>query len=90
MSPACALRGTKSMRVSDVRTSTSCVVVCIAATAALVRATGLRITGSGGVSSLQDLRNLKDAGCAGAILGRAMYEKAFTLAEALACVKEDC
>ena len=62
----------------------------LAATAALVRATGLRITGSGGVSSLQDLRNLKDAGCAGAILGRAMYEKAFTLAEALACVKEDC
>ena len=61
----------------------------IPATRALVEATGMPITGSGGVSSLNDLRELKKAGCAGAILGKAMYEKAFTLAEALACVKEE-
>ncbi len=60
----------------------------VAATRALVEATGMEITGSGGVSSLEDLRALKAAGCAGAILGKALYEKAFTLAEALACVNE--
>ena len=58
----------------------------VAATRALVEATGMEITGSGGVSSLADLQALKAAGCAGAILGKALYEQAFTLAEALACV----
>ena len=61
----------------------------IPATRALVEATGMPVTGSGGVSSLDDLRELKKAGCAGAILGKAMYEKAFTLAEALEAVKEE-
>ncbi len=61
----------------------------IEATRALVEATGMQVTGSGGVSSTNDLRRLKAAGCAGAILGKALYEKAFTLAEALACVKEE-
>ncbi len=61
----------------------------IAATRDLVERTGMAVTGSGGVSCLRDLTDLKDAGCAGAILGKAMYEKAFTLPEALAAVKED-
>ena len=61
----------------------------IPATRALVEAAGMPVTGSGGVSSLDDLRELKKAGCAGAILGKAMYEKAFTLAEALEAVKEE-
>lgn len=45
----------------------------------------LQIQASGGVSSLGDLRALKAAGVAGAIVGRALYEKKFTLKEALAC-----
>ena len=45
----------------------------------------LEIQASGGVSSLDDLRVLKTAGAAGAIVGRALYEKKFTLQEALAC-----
>jgi phosphoribosylformimino-5-aminoimidazole carboxamide ribotide isomerase len=45
----------------------------------------LQIQASGGVSSLDDLRGLKPTGCAGAIVGRALYEKKFTLEEALAC-----
>ena len=60
----------------------------VAQTAALIRATGMEIIGSGGVSSLADVAALRDAGCAGAILGRALYEKAFTLEEALDAVKE--
>lgn len=39
---------------------------------------------SGGVSSLDDLRRLHREGAPGAIVGRALYEKKFTLPEALA------
>ncbi|MDI1337110.1 MAG: 1-(5-phosphoribosyl)-5-[(5-phosphoribosylamino)methylideneamino]imidazole-4-carboxamide isomerase [Lacunisphaera sp.] len=45
----------------------------------------LQIQASGGVSSLDDLRGLKPTGSAGVIVGRALYEKKFTLQEALAC-----
>lgn len=45
----------------------------------------LQIQASGGVASLDDLRALKTTGAAGAIVGRALYEKKFTLREALAC-----
>ena len=51
----------------------------VAATRKLIEQTGMDIIGSGGVSCLDDLRNLRDAGCAGAILGRARYEGAFTV-----------
>ncbi|MDI1247503.1 MAG: 1-(5-phosphoribosyl)-5-[(5-phosphoribosylamino)methylideneamino]imidazole-4-carboxamide isomerase [Lacunisphaera sp.] len=43
----------------------------------------LQIQASGGVSSLDDLRALQPTGAAGAIVGRALYEKKFTLKEAL-------
>lgn len=43
----------------------------------------LRIQASGGVSSLEDIRILKNIGADGAIVGRALYEGRFTLEEAL-------
>jgi phosphoribosylformimino-5-aminoimidazole carboxamide ribotide isomerase len=46
----------------------------------------LQLQASGGVSSLEDLRALKAIGCDGAIIGRALYEGRFTLAEALEAV----
>ena len=46
---------------------------------------GAALQASGGVSSLDDLRALKQAGAAAAIVGRALYEGAFTLEQALAC-----
>ena len=49
----------------------------------MVRETGMQITGSGGVSCMKDILNLQEAGCEGAILGRALYEGAVDLAEAL-------
>lgn len=45
----------------------------------------LVVQASGGVSSLEDLRRLKAEGAPGAIVGRALYERRFTLKEALAC-----
>ena len=61
----------------------------VRATAELVRLTGMDVIASGGISGLDDLRAVKEAGCAGAILGRALYERAFTLAQALDFVKEE-
>lgn len=57
------------------------------ATRALIEATGMDIIGSGGVSTIGDLLSFRDAGCAGAILGKAIYEQAFTLAGALSAVQ---
>lgn len=57
----------------------------VAATAALARAVSIPVIASGGVSSIEDLRALKacDAPLDGAISGRALYEGALDLAEAL-------
>lgn len=48
----------------------------------LVRATKLPVYASGGVASLDDVRTLREAGCAGAVLGLALYLDRFTFAEA--------
>ncbi|MEM1077799.1 MAG: 1-(5-phosphoribosyl)-5-[(5-phosphoribosylamino)methylideneamino]imidazole-4-carboxamide isomerase [Pseudomonadota bacterium] len=61
----------------------------VEATAALARATTIPVIASGGVSSLDDLRGLKATGAPlnGAISGRALYDGAIDLAEALAVLK---
>jgi len=45
--------------------------------------TGLQIVTSGGVSTLEDVRRVKESGLAGVIIGRALYEGKLTLKEAL-------
>lgn len=50
-----------------------------------IAALGLDVIASGGVASLDDLRRVRAAGLAGAIVGRALYEGRFTLSQALAC-----
>jgi phosphoribosylformimino-5-aminoimidazole carboxamide ribotide isomerase len=58
------------------------------ATAALARAVSVPVIASGGVASLADLIALRDAGLiAGAISGRALYDGALDLAEALAALR---
>jgi phosphoribosylformimino-5-aminoimidazole carboxamide ribotide isomerase len=42
-----------------------------------------RIIASGGMTTLDDLRAVREIGCAGAIVGRALYEGRIDLAEAL-------
>lgn len=44
----------------------------------------LRVQASGGVSSLADLSAVRALGCAGAVVGRALYEGRFTVADAMA------
>lgn len=45
----------------------------------------LAVQASGGVRSLDDIRAAREAGARGVILGRALLEGRFTVAEALAC-----
>jgi phosphoribosylformimino-5-aminoimidazole carboxamide ribotide isomerase len=61
----------------------------IEATAALARAVSIPVIASGGVSSLADLIALRDCGAKlnGAISGRALYDGALDLAEALRALK---
>jgi phosphoribosylformimino-5-aminoimidazole carboxamide ribotide isomerase len=57
----------------------------VEATAALARAVSVPVIASGGVSSLEDLRRLRDCGTPldGAITGRALYDGRIDLAEAV-------
>jgi len=60
----------------------------IAATEALARAVNIPVIASGGVSSMQDLHDLKATGViSGAISGRALYDGAINLAKALDALK---
>lgn len=47
--------------------------------------TDAEVVASGGVSSLADVRNVRLAGLAGVIIGRALYDGVFSLQEALKC-----
>ena len=61
----------------------------VAATAALANAVSIPVIASGGVSSLADLKALKTCGAPlnGAISGRALYDGALDLQEALAALR---
>ncbi len=60
----------------------------ITATEALARAVDIPVIASGGVSSMDDLTALRDTGViAGAISGRALYDGAINLKDALSALK---
>ena len=54
-----------------------------AANASLVRQTGMAVLASGGVTSLEHIRLLAGTGAEGVIIGRALYDGAISLPEAL-------
>jgi len=53
----------------------------------LQNASGLHVVASGGVSSLEDVRRVRQANLAGVIIGRALYEGKIQLHDALALVE---
>jgi phosphoribosylformimino-5-aminoimidazole carboxamide ribotide isomerase len=55
----------------------------IGRTKQLVDAVDIPIVAAGGVTTTKDIKTLKAAGVAGAIIGRALYEGSITLTEAL-------
>lgn len=54
----------------------------------LATAFAVDLTASGGVSSVEDIRALREIGVYGAILGKALYTGALSLEDALAAAKE--
>jgi phosphoribosylformimino-5-aminoimidazole carboxamide ribotide isomerase len=55
----------------------------VEATAALSRASDIPVIASGGVGSLDDLAQLRDAGIPAVVVGRALYEGRFSIADAV-------
>jgi phosphoribosylformimino-5-aminoimidazole carboxamide ribotide isomerase len=51
----------------------------------IARGDGFALQASGGVRDLADVAAARDAGCAGAVLGKALLEGRLTVEEALAC-----
>lgn len=78
-----AALGLRTVIFTDIRRDGLQTGLALEATVALQQASGLEVIASGGVASLDDLRAAKEAGLAGAIVGRALYEGAFSVAEAL-------
>jgi len=81
--------GVPRLQYTDVLRDGTLVGPNIAGTERLARETGLKITASGGVSVKDDLTKLKPLeplGVDEVIVGKALYEKRFTLAEAIAAV----
>lgn len=48
----------------------------------------MNVIASGGISSLDDIRNVRELGTAGVIIGAALYKKAFRLVDALSIANE--
>ncbi|HEY9062908.1 MAG TPA: 1-(5-phosphoribosyl)-5-[(5-phosphoribosylamino)methylideneamino]imidazole-4-carboxamide isomerase [Pseudobacteroides sp.] len=53
----------------------------------MVKAVDIEIIASGGVSSIEDIKNLKNVGVSGAIIGKALYTGNIDLAEAIKVAK---
>jgi phosphoribosylformimino-5-aminoimidazole carboxamide ribotide isomerase len=57
--------------------------VNVASSVELMRASGLEVIASGGVAGIEDVRRVHEAGLAGLIIGRALYEGQIDLVEAM-------
>lgn len=62
----------------------------VAATSALAAAVSIDVIASGGVASLDHLRALAAAGVPAVVVGRALYDRRFTLEEAIAAAEARC
>ena len=81
-----AARGVPRVMVTDIARDGALTGPNVALAAQFAAALPVPVVASGGVADTHDLRALADAGCEGAIVGKALYERRFTLEEALAAV----
>ncbi len=81
-----AAAGVERIIYTDVTRDGMLTGVNVEQTYAIARASGLKVTASGGISSLADITRLKgksESGIDSVIIGKALYEGRFTLDEAL-------
>ncbi len=84
----CRDAGVKTVIYTDIDTDGAMKGTNIAAFEELSKIKGLDIIASGGVSSLDEVRKLKEIGVAGVILGKAIYHGLINLADAVKIAKE--
>jgi phosphoribosylformimino-5-aminoimidazole carboxamide ribotide isomerase len=60
----------------------------VAALEEMLAASSAPVIASGGIATLDDIRRVAAIGCAGCIVGRALYDDAFTLSDALVAAGE--
>ena len=75
--------GVRTIIFTDIRRDGLGSGLNIDATRALAEATGLDVIASGGVHTIEDLTAAREAGLAGTIIGRALYEGTIDLGKAL-------
>jgi phosphoribosylformimino-5-aminoimidazole carboxamide ribotide isomerase len=81
-----AAAGVKRIVYTDIARDGTLTGLNVPQTCEIARASGLRVTASGGVASCEDIRQLISAGdelVDSVIIGKALYENRFTLEEAL-------
>src|SRR5207245_2055226 len=78
--------GVAAVNVTDISRDGTMTGPDVEGLSALADATSIPVIASGGVGSLDDLVALTSTGVAGVIVGRALYEGRFTVADALAGV----
>lgn len=76
--------GAAGLLYTDVARDGLQVGAAVEATAALQALVPIDVIASGGIATLADLDALREAGVRAVVVGRALYERNFTLAEALA------
>ncbi|MCX7709817.1 MAG: 1-(5-phosphoribosyl)-5-[(5-phosphoribosylamino)methylideneamino]imidazole-4-carboxamide isomerase [Clostridia bacterium] len=79
--------GAKTIIYTDIATDGMLAGPNLKAMEEIVKATGIDIIASGGVSKVEDIKNLKGTGVAGAIIGKALYTGNIDLKEALEAAK---
>lgn len=75
--------GVKNIVYTDISKDGMLMGPNVVMTQELTEKTGMNIIASGGVSSMEDLRNLNAAGIKGAIIGKAIYENRVNVKEAV-------
>ncbi len=79
----CAAAGVRRLLVTSTRRDGSLSGPDLPLLAEVLEA-GLPVLAAGGVAGLDDLRRLRELGCEGAVVGRALWSGRFSLADALA------
>ena len=79
--------GVKYIIYTDIATDGMLKGPNIAAMAEMVKAVPVNIIASGGVSSVDDVKALKETGVEGAIIGKALYTDRIDLADAVAAAR---
>lgn len=81
-------QGVTTIIFTDVARDGIGVGVNVESTVELAKRSGTQVIASGGVAGLDDVRHVQEAGLAGLIIGRALYEGKIDLSEALRAVNE--